>query len=515
MPENVEKADILKQLERIVASKDFEGSARTKLFLEHLVHRELEGRGDELRGTALAMDVFGRGADFDPNVDPIVRIEAVKLRKALNYFYLTSGANDPVCIAIPKGQYRPQFEVNFAKEKPQKQSLAHGVGWPVLGICAFSGSDTIRAQFFREGFPEELGLELARFAHIRVFTGYDDAHSNETSAQVIPHCDYILDGTVRDAQSSLRLIVQLKRASDGSILWSDRRDFDPYNTDSFDFQEQVAKKCAVKIADAYGVVATDAAVHFTSRATSGKGAYLALLAFQAHLRTSRLGSLQQMMNLARTAIQDNDTSGLAHALLALGYVEQVALGQKRLSDAMRHGQIHAEKAVNLDPQCQEALFAAAIYALLARDIQSFNRLIEAAIQANPNSSLLVALAGAWIALVSDTKLGAELVRQALEINPLLPIWTNLTLCLEDVQEGDYAKASEKVRRIDAREHASDWLLIAAIHGMAGEVKLAKNALSDFPTNRFSLDEYLDDLPYASGVVEMLRKGTEGLRSVEM
>ncbi|MES0827722.1 hypothetical protein [Ruegeria sp. SCP11] len=514
MAGNVDKADILKQLERITTSEGFPCSARTKTFLEHLVHRELEGRGDELRGTALAMDVFGRGAEFDPNADPVVRIEAVKLRKALDYYYLTTGNNDPVSISVPKGQYRPLFEINSPKTEPQESFAVLQTGRPVLGITAFDGSDTSRAKLFREGFPEELGLELARFTHIRVLTGYSDKSPGGSQEQVLPPCDYVLDGSVRDNQANLRLIVRLKRTVDGSVLWADRRDINPDVSGHFKAQEEIAKQCAAKLADAYGVVATDAASHQTNRSLAGSSTYQALLAFHAHVRTSRSGSLQQMLDLARSAIQNDGASGLAHALMALGYVEEVALGQKRLSAILELGQTHAEKAVALEPQCQEALFAAAIYALLARDTQRFNRLMDAAIQVNPNSALLIALAGAWIALVGDIKLGAEMVRQALDINPLLPIWTNITLCLEHVEDGDYATASEKVQRIDAREHAGDWLLIAAIHGLADNTELAKNALSNFPTTQFSLEEYLDDLPYASGVVELLREGTKRARSVE-
>lgn len=514
MAENVDKADILRQLERITTSKNFPCSTRTKTFLEHLVHRELEGRGDELRGTALAMDVFGRGAEFDPNADPVVRIEAVKLRKALDYYYLTTGNNDPVSISVPKGQYRPLFEINTLKAEPQKSSVVLHEGWPVLGISSFNGSDTSRARLFQEGFPEELALELARFAHIRVLTGYSDKHPDGFQAEVLPSCDYYLNGSVRDDQVNLRLIVQLRRTVDDTVLWADRRDVNPDTSDPFKAQEEIAKQCATKLFDAYGVVAADAAGHLAIRSRAGGSTYQALLAFHAHVRTSRSGSLQQMMDLARSAIQNDNASGLAHALMALGHIEEVALGQKRLCDVLEQGQTHAEKALSLDPQCQETLFAAAIYALLVRDTHRFNRLINAAIQANPNSALLIALAGAWIALVGDIKLGGKMVRQALDVNPLLPIWTNITLCLEDVQEGDYAKASEKVRRIDAREHAGDWLLIAAIHGMAGETKLARSALSNFPTSQFSLEEYLDDLPYASGVVELLREGTKRVRSVE-
>ncbi len=221
-----------------------------------------------------------------------------------------------------------------------------------------------------------------------------------------------------------------------------------------------------------------------------------------------------MMDLARSAARNQDASGLAHALIALGYVEEVALGQKRLREVLQLGQGHAEKAVTLEPQNQEALFAAAIYAQLLGDTRRFDRLIDAATKANPNSALLLALAGGWVALVGDIKLGAQMVRRALEINPFLPIWTNITLCLEDVENGDYLSASEKVRRMDAREYVADWLLIAAIHGLAGETELARGALSNFPTKHFTLEEYLGDLPYASGVVGMLRKGIENLRSVE-
>ncbi|WP_170386903.1 hypothetical protein [Ruegeria atlantica] len=514
MAENVDKADILKQLERITTSEDFPCSTRTRTFLEHLVHRELEGRGDELRGTALAMDVFGRGAEFDPNTDPVVRIEAVKLRKALDLYYLTTGNNDPVLISVPKGQYRPLFETNTQKAEPQKSSAVLHEGGPVLGITSFDGSDTSRAKLFREGFPEELAMELARFAHIRVITGYSDRYPDGLKAETLPSCDYILNGSVRDDQVNLRLIVQLRRPVDGSVLWADRRDINLDAPDPFKAQEEIAKQCATKLVDAYGVVAADAAGHLARRSLAWSNTYQALLAFHAHVRTSRSGSLQRMMDLARSAIQSDDASGLAHALMALGYVEEVALGQKRLSDILEQGQSHAEKAVALDPQCQEALFAAAIYALLTKDTQRFNRLIEAAIRANPNSALLIALAGAWIALVGDIKLGGKMVRQALDINPLLPIWTNITLCLGDVEDGNYARASEKVEQIDAREIASDWLLIAAIHGLAGETELAKNALSNFPTTQFSLEEYLDDLPYESGVVELLREGTKRVRSVE-
>ena len=54
-------------------------------------------------GYTLGIDVFDRDVDFDPQVDPIVRIEAGRLRRALERYYLTEGKNDPIVIRIPKG----------------------------------------------------------------------------------------------------------------------------------------------------------------------------------------------------------------------------------------------------------------------------------------------------------------------------------------------------------------------------------------------------------------------------
>ena len=72
-------------LERILASPDFHASARNRRFLEYLVEETLAGRADQLKGLTLAIDVFGRdAAAFDPERDPVVRIEAAKLRRSLD-----------------------------------------------------------------------------------------------------------------------------------------------------------------------------------------------------------------------------------------------------------------------------------------------------------------------------------------------------------------------------------------------------------------------------------------------
>jgi adenylate cyclase len=98
---------IKEQLHRILTSPEFDATARQKKFLRFVIQMFLKGRADEIKGYSIATDVFGRKADFDPGTDPIVSVEARRLRRALEHYYLTAGRCDKVRITIPKGSYVP------------------------------------------------------------------------------------------------------------------------------------------------------------------------------------------------------------------------------------------------------------------------------------------------------------------------------------------------------------------------------------------------------------------------
>ena len=103
-------AEVQAALGRVIEAPEFLGSRRRINLLRHLVDETLSGRRDRLKGTSIAIDVFGRGADFDPQTDAVVRSEARRLRHALASYYFGSGASDPLRIVLQKGSYVPRFE---------------------------------------------------------------------------------------------------------------------------------------------------------------------------------------------------------------------------------------------------------------------------------------------------------------------------------------------------------------------------------------------------------------------
>ena len=102
------------ELRRVIDSPDFPASPRNRAFLEYIVTRELAGEGESISAYAVATAVFGRSELFNSLLDPIVRIEAGKLRRDLETYYLKSGRRNPLRLTVPRGAYRPRFEVATA-----------------------------------------------------------------------------------------------------------------------------------------------------------------------------------------------------------------------------------------------------------------------------------------------------------------------------------------------------------------------------------------------------------------
>jgi hypothetical protein len=97
------------QLHRILASATFGDADRASRFLRFVVERTLDGHADEIKESVIAIEVLGRNSSFDSKSDPIVRVEAGRLRDRLGSYYEGEGLADRTLISIPKGGHVPEF----------------------------------------------------------------------------------------------------------------------------------------------------------------------------------------------------------------------------------------------------------------------------------------------------------------------------------------------------------------------------------------------------------------------
>ena len=111
------------QLERILASAPFAGAERARRFLRFVVEGALEGRDGEIKEFVIGVEALGRNTSFDPKSDPIVRVEAGRLRERLRSYYEGEGEADSVLISLPKGGYVPEFSERRSPAAPKRTAV--------------------------------------------------------------------------------------------------------------------------------------------------------------------------------------------------------------------------------------------------------------------------------------------------------------------------------------------------------------------------------------------------------
>lgn len=107
----VAKDAVLEQMEKILQSNWFSNTERLRDLLKFIVCETLDGHTSTLKAFTIAVEVFQRDENFDPQQDPLIRVHAVNLRKRLEQYYESEGGGDPIVIGVPKGSYHAEFSI--------------------------------------------------------------------------------------------------------------------------------------------------------------------------------------------------------------------------------------------------------------------------------------------------------------------------------------------------------------------------------------------------------------------
>jgi len=204
------------QLGRILASRFFSHSGRLHRFLSFAAKHALARSGERLKEYLVGVEVYDRGPDYDPRIDPIVRVEARRLRAKLKAYYASIGRNDPLLIELPKGTYTPRFRArtNYSR-KPR--SLVEKIA--VLPFVTVGG--LVEQYFLSQGLTDEVIHQLMRVPNLSVVAWPSGMLMPPFDGQLWSRSRLELRGSIRLDQGNSKIGVQLIDRRSGAYMWSE------------------------------------------------------------------------------------------------------------------------------------------------------------------------------------------------------------------------------------------------------------------------------------------------------
>jgi TolB-like protein/Flp pilus assembly protein TadD len=329
------------QLNRILASKTFGQVDRLKRFVSFIVQEAVAGRGGNLKEYVIGVQVFGKDVSFDPRTDPIVRVQARRLRARLAKYYNEEGQADEVIVDIPKGGYAPLFRRReTAAVKPalsatflSKNTVA------VKPFADLSGNDSLAS--FCRGLRDEIIHTLTRFKTLRVLSALDSVDRSDAAI--------VIDGSVRISGDRLRVTAQMIDAMSAYYLWSES--VDGAIADMLPAQESIAKLIVERLQPEIDESAEHSGGPRASENLAARNLYVQ---GRYHLNQRTEGSLQKAAEFFERAIVEDAQFSLAHSGLADAYSLLGHYGVLGPADVWGRATASAAAAVMLDSHSAEA-----------------------------------------------------------------------------------------------------------------------------------------------------------------
>ncbi len=334
-----------------------------------------------------------------------------------------------------------------------------------------------------EGLSEEIVTGLSRFSYLRVVarssSGRDAGESRDVRAvgQVLA-ARYVVEGSLRQAGSVLRVSVQLIDASSGAHLWAETYDRPFRADDVFALQDDLVPRIVSTLADAHGILP-----HTMSEALRSKGPDQ-LSPYEAVLRSFGYGYRRTPEEHAAVraglerAVQQAPGYADGWAMLSLIYSEEYTFGFNLQPDPLGRTLLAARRAADAAPSSAMANNALARALFFRKEWQGFRTAAERALELNPLNGPTIAGLGSMMAYAGDWEHGCALVERAATLNPRHPGFYWFPLFYNAYRKGNYRGALSVALKINMPGFFYTHVVLAAVYGQLGERDAAGNALSE-------------------------------------
>ncbi|KKC32208.1 hypothetical protein WH91_15730 [Devosia psychrophila] len=496
-----QRETILHALEQLLRWPEIARSPQLSRFLEYIVQRSLAGQEQSIKAYSIAVDVFGRGPDFDPQADPIVRVQARRLRSLLDDYYRGPGLQDALQIRLPIGRYIPDFVVaeteaasiepvlfQVARASQNAPALRVGptVSLYVLAVIVLGAAmatyalstwgprqqmavasigalqrPTINIVEFQNlaadvqpppqvaGLAIELVTDLEQFENVRAH--YRVASELVAAADDLPVNDFVLTGIVRADDELIQYSAILTESRTGSVVWNQTLSVPASEAATPGVLDKVSKSFSLVLGSARGPLHAPARHLMMSIAADeiDTNLYLCQVMFDRYRETG--GDSDAVRASACFAalpeVDKQSWSALAaNASLLAEYAGPNIAGESTAADRLRLADVTIQRAIALDP------ISGFVWEQQARLHEGRGNLelaradFAASVQLNPANADALAAFARLLALAGRLTEAEPMAREAAEQSPEPPPWYFGVPTLLALRDGDLARAVESAER---------------------------------------------------------------------
>lgn len=491
---------VLAALDRLTAWPEMARSPQLTRFLDYIVHRRLVGDTQSIKAYSIAVDVFGRPPDFDPQSDPIVRVQARRLRALLDQYYRGPGAQERLQIVLPIGRYVPDFievdggppvalppvgqrfiggDIDAVPESPSPRGHVT-VSWFVLlviaiGVAALAYSLSTwgprqEQQATQAGALQQPSLRIMEFQNLTDdpsitaavsglaielvdrllplnFLSVDYGGRGEVNTETFPADGYILTGIVRRdpaAQANFQYSVILTDLLTNGVVWNrsliltEDQLSDPGRID------RLSTDILAVLGNPRGPLHTRARQYLSRNdVVGGENLYLCRLLFTMYRESSTIGAAERARSCYAALPERDQQTGIAMAAVASLSAEATDTANSSAVaqfDRNRAAGVLLVEAVRLLPT------SSFVWEQRARlhEAMGEHALAEAAygtaLQSNPANLDALAAHARHMAFMGQLAQAAPMAQHALGALTITPDWYYGVPAMWALQNRDFVKA---------------------------------------------------------------------------
>jgi tetratricopeptide (TPR) repeat protein len=526
--------EVRRALDCMAASEAFRGSPQLVAFLRYVVEAKLRGEHERIKGYTIAVEALGRTEDFDPQSDPIVRVEAIRLRRAITRYYASASRRDPVLIDLPLGSYVPVFRrcdadvaeppvtpehvvrlpVVSRPKDTQFPRAAAGVAFVLLGAGAYAALDFWFD--FNTPNPQPIALFAATQsrgapaaaralpAYPVVFVG--SFQSSGSSGAIKPQTEalrgklhdalarfdeiqvvstpasgevaaapghYGLSASVEsDEAGAISLSVRLTDALDGRVAYAHTFRRTRHNGDATPGEDAIVHEVSAALAQPYGIIQA----HERARDFAGETHYRCLMEAHEYWRSYDPRQHRRARDCLERAIEGAPGFALGYAALAPIVLEEYRSGINLRPDdppALQRALSAARRAVELRPGSARAHQALSNVQFARGDYSLAIEAGERAVVINPYDPNVVADFGAILVALGEQSRGVRMIREAARAIVVRPGRHDFFLFLAAYLAGDPAGAAGYAALIGSDGYPLGLMARALVAGQRGDAETAR------------------------------------------